>query len=553
MRGILARGGHRLATVPDPKEALGFLEQHIKIDVVFMDLPAKGGGMDLVRQLRQHSIFKILPIVIYASQADRAAVHTALDLKVQTYLVKPYHDESIFSEIAKALANPWRQQLFEEEKSFCALLAITPPELHKMLEDLQGGMTGAVEAIKTSAGNREPEPALAKLIEVSAAAEAAGAWGAVEVLNALKDSIERGDWNGALAGVPTLECAARLVWVHLNPAFIPEPLLTDQEREAEKEQRERDLWTEAELRGRFPVVPPDKIKKQVEALAGCPIVDGPAAMFQMLANGQRSSLIPIMDQVEKDPGLAAQILIAANHLKRNEEHDASPIEDLRHGIELLGELKLAQMAKSLVTLEERHLRAMPFTWARFWIFQIAVARMSRLLSSYLEYKGMETRAYTAGLLHDLGKLILADLYPFGWQAIMAFARKNGISTGAAELRMIGCSARELADIFCLSHQIPDCYRMTMRHLEAPEEAEGYQELVAIVALARDVCRRNRLGHDGDQPPSNPPPMEETPAWKVLGPRIYLGFNWQHFEGQMHASCQEIKRELHGWLEAPAQT
>lgn len=420
-----------------------------------------------------------------------------------------------------------------------------------MLSDLQRALEETGDFIRRCAEHRDAESASARLVELAGAAEGAGAWGPVECVNGLRRALDQGGWNGLLAGLPSLELAARLVWTRLNPTHIPAALMTEQEREAAREEAERARWSEADRRGRYPVVPAETILREVEGLAGCPVVDGPAAMFQMLATGHRSSMIPLMEQVERDPGLAAQVLISANQLRRAEEKDDAPIEDLRHGAELLGELRLAALARGLATVEERLLRAFPFTWARFWMFQTAVARMSRLISGYLDYKGLESRAYVGGLLHDLGKLLFAYLHPFGWQAVMAHARRAGEPTAAAERLLVGCTAREMADRFAMTHGLPDCYRRVMRHLEAPEESDGDRELVAIVALARDVCRRNHLGHDGDQPPADPGPLEKTPAWRILGPKIFPGFTWAVFEAQMHASCQEIKRELHGWLEAPA--
>jgi len=255
--------------------------------------------------------------------------------------------------------------------------------------------------------------------------------------------------------------------------------------------------------------------------------------------------------VERDPGLAAQVLILANRGRRSEEAGAPPLDDVRLGVELMGELKLASMSRELVTMEERLLQARPFTWARFWMFQIAVARTARQTCTYLEFHDMAAQAYTAGLLHDLGKLLLAHLYPFGWQAILAYSHQQNVPTAEAEKKFIGCTARDLAERFAQKHGLPTCYRQVMVWLEKPKEATGYEELTAVVALARDLCRRNHVGHDGDRPRDHSVSRRETPAWRVLSGRAFPGFDLRKFEAQMHTACQEIKRELHGWREASA--
>jgi CheY-like chemotaxis protein/HD-like signal output (HDOD) protein len=549
LKGILTQGGHRLATAATAEEGWQVLLRDVKIDLVITESALKGAsGIEFVQRLRRHCLLKIVPAVIYAADLDRAAVRAGVDLQVQNFLVKPYVDETIFAEINKAMLNPWRPRHFEEEKSFCVLTGLKPDGLHRMLEELRTSLLSGREFLAGCAFKEDAAGAAARIEELSGMAETAGAWCAVEYLAELHELADRPDWPLFTPAVQGLDLVCRLIHVHLHPGFVPEGMLTDEERRSKEEAKERARWFEAAAQNRCPVVLAPEVERRIEALSGCPVVDTTAAMFQMLANGHPSSLIPIMEKVEKDPALAAQILIAANRARRIEDPTAT-VEDLRLGVELLGELKLHLLGKELITIEERLLHALPFTWPRFWMFQIAVARMARHVCAYLEFHELEGQAYTAGLLHDLGKLLLAHLYPFGWQAILAHAREHNIPTAEAELKFVGCTAREAANHFALTHGLPEDYRQVMLLIEKPDEAKEGRDLVAVVALARDLCRRNHVGHDGDQPRANALLLRETPAWLILAPRIFPGFDWDRFEPQMHVFCQDIKRELHGWAEA----
>jgi CheY-like chemotaxis protein len=550
MKGILARGGHRFVAVDDPGQAWEFLQREVKVDVIFTELKG-AGGMDFIQRLRQDALLKILPIVIYAGTADRAAVRKGVDLHVQNFLVKPYESEAIFTEINKALLNPWRQQHFDDEKSFCVMMGVKPADYQRMLGELQTALAAAKEFLARCVEIRDGVSAKKRLEELSEAAEAAGAWGIAECLGELREYAGRQEWEPLAMGLRQFDFLGRTIFVQLNPGFLPEAMLTEDELHATEEGRERERWFGAAAEGRCPVVPAEEALRRAEGLKGCPVVDTTAAMFQMAANGRAASLLSVMEQVERDPGLAAQVLILANRGRKSEEAGAPPLDDVRLGVELMGELKLASMSRDLVTLEERLLQARPFTWARFWMFQIAVARTARQTCTYLEFHDMAAQAYTAGLLHDLGKLLLAHLYPFGWQAILAYSHQHNVPTAEAERKFIGCTARELADRFAQKHGLPTCYRQVMVCLEKPQEAIGYEELTAVVALARDLCRRNHVGHDGDRPRDHSVSLRETPSWRVLSSRVFPGFDLRKFEAQMHTACQEIKRELHGWREAPA--
>ena len=233
LKGILVRGGHRLAAVGKFDEAWEFLRAHVKLDLVIMELgPKTEPGMEFIKRLRRDCFLKLLPVAIYTSQVDRAAVRAAAELHVQNFLLKPYDDHHIYSEVAKALVNPWRQRFFEEEKSFCVLMGIQPDELRRTLGELRSGLEAAAPYLVDCAQNQSAVGAGSRLIKLTASAEEAGAWGAVECLGELQASLSENDWDRLSLQIPGLEFAATLIAIHLNPGHVPEPMLTDQEREA---------------------------------------------------------------------------------------------------------------------------------------------------------------------------------------------------------------------------------------------------------------------------------------------------------------------------------
>ena len=75
MKGALARGGHRLATVGTVAEAWDFLRRNVGVDLVFLELKLEGeNGLALVENLRGSVFLKLMPVVIYTATADRVAV-----------------------------------------------------------------------------------------------------------------------------------------------------------------------------------------------------------------------------------------------------------------------------------------------------------------------------------------------------------------------------------------------------------------------------------------------------------------------------------------------
>ena len=181
------------------------------------------------------------------------------------------------------------------------------------------------------------------------------------------------------------------------------------------------------------------------------------------------------------------------------------------------------------------------------MFQVGVGRMARYTCRYLEFNSLEPRAYAAGLLHDLGKLLLVHLHPFAFQAITSFARREKIPLTAAEQKFLGCTTGDLASHFAEKHGLLPSYANVMRWVGTPTEATEDIVLVASVALARDLCRRNQVGWSGDHENTELTAIAETPAWQILKDRIFPSFDLEKFEAEAHAECREIKQELVGDL------
>lgn len=548
MRGVLARGSHRFAAVSTAAEAWGFIQRNVAVDLVFLELKLEGGegGLGLLQRLRGDTFLKLIPVVIYTGAGDRDSVRQAMQLRVQNFLVKPYRDDYILAEVGKAVANPWRQQHFEEEKSFCAMTGFTPDGLRSALKDVHASLEQISDPLLEQAKAENAPGAITVLEDTAGKAEAAGAWGIVELLNDLKSLVEQSLWPAFGAGLSSLGFAERLLYTHLNPSVVPEDFVSPEEKQKVEEAKARAHWFNAPAENRLPVVEWPQLQIELETLKGCPVIDSVAAAFQMAATGHPSSLAPLMDIAEHDPGLSAQLIVAANQMKKAQNSaDHEPVENPRLCVGLLGEIKLAAMASSLVRVDERHMEMPPCSWTNFWMFQVGVARMARYACRYLEFHSLESRAYAAGLLHDLGKILLLRIHPMGFQAIVDYARKQSLPMTAAEKKFLGCTTAEMGAHFAAKHEFPPSYANVMRWADEPEQAPEDLVLVASVSLARDICRQNRVGWSGDPVVGGVRPIAETPGWQVLSQRVFPSFNLHKFEAEAHAECRQLKRELLG--------
>lgn len=458
MKGLLARGDHRFAAVDNVEDAWDFIYRNVRIDLLIVELKLKGdGGLVLVERLKSDRFLNELPIIVYTAHGNRDNVVKILNLKVQNFLIKPYRDESLYAEIAKAVDNPWISKHFEDEKAIFRSNKIEPKRLRKLLDSLHSALEKLQPFIEDLREKGDDLALIERLTRISAHAMVTGATTIGNYLTEACELAKAADWAEFDKRVEGLEFLTRLIFYRLNPSNCP-----------------HDFFNNAEL------------NSEAEAEA-------------------------------KEPRIA---------------------------VNLLGENRLASIGGGLFTVEERMLEAPPTAnWPNFIMFQWGTARLAQLICKYLEMPGFEIAAYTAGLIHDLGKLLLIRLHPLAFQAIHNHASKYRVSFSVAEKVFLEADTLLLALHFAEKQGMPQRFCNVFRWLDNIREADEDAELIAIVSLARHFCRQNQVGFNGENPRSDSIPLKETTEWKILSGRVFLNFDLNKFETQIERECLQLKREL----------
>ena len=97
----------------DGEEALQFIEMHPTPDdanlplLVLLDLRLpKVDGVDVLRQARQHPVWKRIPFVVVTTSRENTDISRAYELGVNSYIVKPV-DFAAFAEVVKQIKFYW--------------------------------------------------------------------------------------------------------------------------------------------------------------------------------------------------------------------------------------------------------------------------------------------------------------------------------------------------------------------------------------------------------------------------------------------------------------
>lgn len=88
------------------KQALGYLKDQAKIDVIWLDhyLLGKENGLDFVEKVKNNEEWKKIPIFVVSNTASPDKVKTYLELGIKKYYTKAdYRLDDILKDIKKAL------------------------------------------------------------------------------------------------------------------------------------------------------------------------------------------------------------------------------------------------------------------------------------------------------------------------------------------------------------------------------------------------------------------------------------------------------------------
>jgi putative nucleotidyltransferase with HDIG domain len=150
-----------------------------------------------------------------------------------------------------------------------------------------------------------------------------------------------------------------------------------------------------------------------------------------------------------------------------------------------------------------------FDHKAFWRHSIATAACAKVLARRLRVN--QDFAFTAGLLHDIGRLVLVSSYPDRYASAMAWRTANDSDLLEAERRMLGVD-HVMAGVALAEHwQFSDTMRLAIAHHHQPEAA-GAGFLATIVHVANSIVHALDVTGEADELV----PRVSAVSWTALG-------------------------------------
>ncbi len=203
--------------------------------------------------------------------------------------------------------------------------------------------------------------------------------------------------------------------------------------------------------------------------------------------------------IEYDPGLTANVLQLANSAYFGWSRT---IKTVKEAITRLGTNRIFQMVlcMSVAPLVRKPIRGYDLDSSDLWEHSIATAICAEQLAQSLAIRNVE-EAFTAGLLHDMGKIVLGTFVEVDDEPIKEIVAKDHLSFNEAEMMVLGIDHAEVAGELLRAWNLPDEVVAAARWHHAPSRCgEEHQVICDLIHVADVLCLNMGwgLGVDGLQ-------------------------------------------------------
>lgn len=223
-------------------------------------------------------------------------------------------------------------------------------------------------------------------------------------------------------------------------------------------------------------------------------------LFKVTKETSKASIDDLTRLVERSQKLATLVLSIAN----SPAFACGKVSSLKRAVSVLGfnEVRTIVIAAGASAAIGKNRLPVNFKGLEIWQHQILTAYAAKVLAEAMKSCSTGNRpliepdeAYTAGLLHDIGKIFLASYSPDVWQAVEAKAQVEDLSFYEAELDYWGLHHGTIASVILRVWQLPGLLSDMIEWHHNPGEALTHRRETHLLAAANLIAH---LGIEGEK-------------------------------------------------------
>jgi len=236
------------------------------------------------------------------------------------------------------------------------------------------------------------------------------------------------------------------------------------------------------------------------------------ALKELLGADQRYTS-QIAEIIRRDPSLTARLLRMVNAVHYGLSMRIRSIEE---AVFYIGIRQVRQLAMVTPIIKDFQIVASQarVEWRGFWRHCIGTALMTRDILDLVQTQQSELD-YVAGLIHDVGKIVMASAFPDHFAEIYIQRSEADMELSELEREVLGVDHAELGALYLRSQSLPSEYVDIVQFHHQPDKAPSHGEVAAAVQVADLLVQEGKIGYSGRLPVTKPDLWCQSTGWKML--------------------------------------
>jgi putative nucleotidyltransferase with HDIG domain len=234
-----------------------------------------------------------------------------------------------------------------------------------------------------------------------------------------------------------------------------------------------------------------KINKRIlKSIQTLPPFPATIQKVMALAGDPDSSLTELVAVVRFDQAITANILRICNSAYFGL---GRPVDNVNDAIMHMGKKNVLRAVMTAgLSRYFRTQKGYDVKGGDLWEHAVAVALMSQICAARLS-RPDDPRLFTAGVLHDIGKMVLGEFVHESWPKIQELVENKKYSFLEAEEEVIGVNHAELGGEIALIWKFPDEILKAIAFHHRPDLLADNDAVPWIVYLSNQVCHLMGIG------------------------------------------------------------
>jgi len=253
-----------------------------------------------------------------------------------------------------------------------------------------------------------------------------------------------------------------------------------------------------------------EIRKTIETVSNIPTLPIVVEKLTKLLQDPKTSAEDVGKAITSDQVLASKVLKLVNSAFYG---FPGKISTVTHAVVILGfsTVKNIVLTASIFNAFGKKITENSFDIEKFWLHSIACSAAAQCISRHVGHIDKE-ECFIAGLIHDVGKVVMCNFLPVEFQAVLKDREQRNCLLYQSENDILHITHEDIGGIICERWNLPKTLQSAVKRHHFKGTEKDFSIVDGIVHAADIFVRALDYGNGGD----NKIPIMSECVWRNLG-------------------------------------